>query len=59
MDQLASQLIPTNRVGNDGFNWWVGQVEESALHHEDKNVKGGARYKVRIVGDHPKSQRAR
>ena len=54
MDQLASQLIPTNRVGNDGFNWWVGQVEESALHHLDKDVKGGARYKVRIVGDHPK-----
>lgn len=55
MDQLASQLIPTNRVGNDGFNWWVGQVEESALHHLDKNIKGGARYKVRIVGDHPKN----
>ena len=54
MDQLASQLIPTNRVGNDGFNWWVGQVEESALHHENKNIKGGARYRVRIVGDHPK-----
>ena len=55
MDQLASQLIPTQQVGNDGFNWWVGQVEDSALHNKNKDIKGGARYKVRIVGEHPRS----
>ena len=53
MDQLLSQLIPTQRVGNDGFNWWVGQVEGTAS--DEKNNKGGYRYKVRIVGDHPES----
>ena len=53
MDQILSQLIPTQRVGSDGFNWWVGQVEATA--EEDKKNKGGYRYKVRIVGDHPRS----
>lgn len=53
MDQLLSQLIPTQRIGNDGFNWWVGQVEQTAA--EEKNNKGGYRFKVRIVGDHPES----
>jgi hypothetical protein len=51
MDQLLSQLIPTQRIGNDGFNWWVGQVEGTA--RDEKNNKGGYRFKVRIVGDHP------
>ena len=54
MDQLLSQLIPTQRVGSDGFNWWVGQVEGTAA--DEKNNKGGYRFKVRIVGDHPKSK---
>ena len=54
MDQLLSQLIPTQRIGNDGFNWWVGQVEGTAK--DEKNNKGGYRFKVRIVGDHPKSK---
>ena len=51
MDQLLSQLIPTNRIGNDGFNWWVGQVEGTA--QDEVNNKGGYRFKVRIVGEHP------
>lgn len=51
MDQLASQLLPTQRIGNDGFQWWVGQIEGTAS--DEKNNKGGYRYKVRIVGDHP------
>lgn len=51
MDQLVSQLIPTQRIGNDGFNWWVGQIEGTAT--DEKNNKGGYRFKVRIVGDHP------
>ena len=54
MDQLLSQLIPTHRIGNDGFNWWVGQVEGTAS--AEVNNKGGYRYKVRIVGDHPGSR---
>ena len=54
MDQLLSQLIPTKRIGSDGFNWWVGQVEQTAA--EEKTNKGGYRFKVRIVGDHPSSK---
>ena len=54
MDQILSQLIPTQRVGSDGFNWWVGQVEGTAA--DEKNNKGGYRFKVRIIGDHPKSK---
>lgn len=54
MDQLLSQLIPTQRIGSDGFNWWVGQVEQTAA--EEKTNKGGYRFKVRIVGDHPSSK---
>ena len=54
MDQVLSQLIPTQRLGSDGFNWWVGQVEGTAA--DEKNNKGGYRFKVRIVGDHPKSK---
>lgn len=51
MDQFLSQLLPSNRIGNDGFQWWVGQIEGTAS--DEKNNKGGYRYKVRIVGDHP------
>ena len=41
MDQLLSNIIPTNRTGDDGFNWWVGQVEGIAL--AEGNNKGGFR----------------
>ena len=51
MDQLVSQILPTQRIGQDGFNWWVGQIEGTAS--DEKNNKGGYRFKVRIVGDHP------
>jgi len=54
MDQLLSQIVPSNRIGNDGFNWWIGQVEGTA--QDEKNNKGGYRYKVRIIGDHPQSR---
>lgn len=53
MDQALSQIYPINRIGNDGFNWWVGQVEGTAA--DEPNNKGGTRYKVRIVGEHPQS----
>ena len=51
MDQLISSIIPTARIGQDGFSWWVGQVEGTA--REETENKGGYRFKVRIVGDHP------
>ena len=51
MDQLVSQLLPSQRIGADGFNWWVGQVEGTA--RDEANNKGGYRFKVRIVGEHP------
>jgi hypothetical protein len=53
MDQVLSSIIPTQQIGNDGFNWWVGQVEGTAA--DEPNNKGGTRYKVRIVGVHPQS----
>ena len=53
MDQVLSHLIPTNRAG-DSFSWWVGQVEGTA--RDEKNNKGGYRFKVRIIGDHPESK---
>ena len=52
MDQLLSHLIPTSRIG-DNFQWWVGQIEGTAS--KEKKNKGGYRFKVRIVGDHPGS----
>ena len=51
MDRLISSIIPTQRIGNDGFQWWVGQIEGTAA--DEENNKGGYRFKVRIVGDHP------
>ena len=54
MDDALSRLMPTNRIGHDGFNWWVGQIEGTASN--EKNNKGGYRYKVRIVGDHPEDK---
>ena len=51
MDQALSQLTPVHRIGQDGFNWWVGQIEGTAS--DEENNKGGYRYKVRIVGEHP------
>ena len=54
MDEALSRLMPSHRIGNDGFSWWVGQVEGTAS--DEKNNKGGYRFQVRIVGDHPKSR---
>ena len=51
MDDALSRLMPNQRIGYDGFPWWVGQVEGTAS--DEENNKGGYRYKVRIVGDHP------
>jgi len=54
MDE-SLRILPTHRIGHDGFNWWVGQVEQIAS--EEPNNKGGYRCRVRIVGDHPKSKK--
>lgn len=54
MDQALSQIFPVQKIGSDGFNWWVGQVEGTAA--DEPNNKGGIRYKVRIVGEHPQSK---
>ena len=51
MDHVLSGLVPTQRIGRDGFNWWVGQIEGTAS--DEKSNKGGYRFKVRIIGDHP------
>ena len=45
-----SNLYPVHQIGSDGFNWWIGQIE--SVRADDK--KGGGRYKVRILGLHPK-----
>ena len=51
MDESFSRIVPSHRVGNDGFNWWIGQVEGTAA--DEENNKGGLRYKVAIIGEHP------
>ena len=55
MDPVLSSILPSNRIGNDGFNWWIGQVEQ--LASQEENNKGGYRAKVRIIGDHPGSKK--
>lgn len=52
MDNAFSNLIPQYRIGRDGFNWWIGQVEKTS--RESDGAKGANRYKVRIVGEHLK-----
>ncbi len=50
-DSALSSLFPTHNIGSDGFNWWIGQVEQESYH----DPKSSGRCKVRIVGMHPKS----
>ena len=54
MDEALSRLMPVHRIGDDGFPWWIGQIE--GTYDDDTVNKGGYRYKVRIVGDHPGSK---
>jgi len=47
MDPILANLYKVNSIGNDGFQWWIGQVEQ------DNDVKpNGSRVRVRIVGTH-------
>ena len=52
-DEALSRLVPSHKIGNDGLSWWVGQVEETASNTKGK---GGWRYKVAIIGEHPRSK---
>ena len=52
-DEALSRLIPSHKIGSDGLSWWVGQIEACAC---DTEGKGGYRYKVAIVGEHPKEK---
>lgn len=55
MDAFSS-LFPINQIGSDGFAWWIGQVESSTYRSDGgKDPKRSGRYKVRIVGHHPKT----
>tara|TARA_Y200000002_G_scaffold112411_1_gene92032 strand:- start:827 stop:3667 length:2841 start_codon:yes stop_codon:yes gene_type:complete len=53
-----NQLFPIHQIGSDGFAWWIGQIE-SPMHSQDgeenKDPKRSGRYKVRIIGHHPRS----
>ena len=51
MTEALAGLYPTNNIGSDGFNWFIGQVE--SVREDD--AKGSGRFKVRIVGHHPKT----
>ena len=53
IDDSFSRLVPSHIIGNDGQSRWVGQIEEVA---SDTKGKGGWRYKVAIVGEHPRSK---
>lgn len=50
MDQSLSQLLPIQKIGDDGFYWWIGQVEATTKDYPED--KGGYRFKVRIIGHH-------
>ena len=38
MDDALSRLMPNQRIGYDGFPWWVGQVEGTASDEETSGV---------------------
>lgn len=50
-DSALSSLYPIVQIGQDGFNWWIGQIESV----KETDVKGADRWKVRIIGLHPKT----
>ncbi len=46
MDPSVNSFLPTNNIGSNGAQWWVGQIEEV------DNPKHSNRFRVRIVGAH-------
>ena len=55
-DESLNRICPSDLIGNDGVQWWIGQIEATAKG--EKKNKGGYRYKVAIVGEHPKDKDA-
>ena len=53
MDDSLSRIFPSNRIGHDGFFWWIGQIEGDA--NSEENNKGGHRYRA-IIGEHTKEK---
>ena len=51
IDNALNELYPVHQIGSDGFNWWIGQIEQD--HRKDPKKSG--RCKVRIVGLHPQT----
>ena len=37
MDPVLSSLMQTNQVGDDGFHWWIGQIETSGTDDPKKS----------------------
>ena len=50
MDPILSSAFPIHKIGEDGFTWFIGQVESNAAD----DPKNSGRYRVRIVGTHLK-----
>ena len=64
MTDSFSRIVPSHRVGNDGFNWWIGQVENigdgsydvETKEIDEKDFDYNNKVKVRIVGYHNSSR---
>ncbi len=55
---LDQSLLQSHFIGRDGFRWWIGQIPP--LESMGKQVQGGGwgnRFKVRILGYHPYSEK--
>ena len=54
---LQDSFFKTNFIGQDGFTWWIGKI--APIESQGKQVDGagwGNRFKVRIIGYHPRSK---
>ena len=54
---LQDSFFKTNFIGQDGFTWWVGKI--APIESQGKQVTGdgwGNRFKVRIIGYHPRGK---
>ena len=54
---LQDSFFKTNFIGQDGFTWWIGKI--APIEAQGKQVSGdgwGNRFKVRIIGYHPRNK---
>jgi len=54
---LQDSFFKTNFIGQDGFTWWIGKI--APIEAQGKQVSGegwGNRFKVRIIGYHPRGK---